>query len=443
MKFCPSCGTEYPTNTSVCKHDQEVLRQKTGDRDSLVGIVIKGAYRIDERIAAGGMSNIYRGTQLVIDRPVAIKVLLPNLQPDATFVRRFFREARLLGNLTHPNIVGMIDCGQLEQGTVFLVTEYLKGKTLLEVIKPKKGLSFAQTVCVMRDVCAAVSEAHAHRVVHRDIKPSNIFILKTAASYLQAKVLDFGIAKSLENHAVELTRAGAIVGTPGYMAPEQIKAAGTIDHRADVYALGALLYLMAGGKSAFVGKNNQERLAKQLTEDPQPLELEALGKPQELWAVILKAMQRDPGRRYQTVKEMFEALEHCVGSVQKARPAISAEDPTLFQEAYSGDASKAEKKAKPAKGKADKDAQSLPTDQGVLAKRLKRWRNAARVASVFALLAFGVAGLASWRLLAVGDPWVASATSTLQQWLGGTRANDEATDTPTHAVTEPHGTTRK
>lgn len=397
MMECPKCGSQYPKGSRVCSNDKAVLRPLKGAIDPLVGQVLKDVYRLEERIGSGGMSTIYRGTQVMIDRPVAVKVLLPHLQPDTTFVKRFFREAHLLGRLSHPNIVSIYDAGQTDDGLVYLVTEFLEGAVLSRVIPPRVGLPFREILDVMRAVCSAVAEAHAHQVIHRDLKPSNVFVLKTEGRSRQVKVLDFGIAKSLESHAAELTKAGAFVGTPGYMAPEQVKTYSTIDHRADIYALGALLYLMAAGQPAFNAEGSTERVRQQLEGRVAPVDFASLGKPQELSAVIHKALQVDPEQRYASALEFMDALEHCAdryGS-RGARAAIGEMDPTMQDAAYS-----AERIAlwKPSERDASRGSleKTKPIDLPV---QLRRERRLNRVMLVALTVALGGASFLLYRVV--------------------------------------------
>lgn len=335
LMSCPQCDRRYPAGTHLCPEDKALLRP-TQKEDPLLGTTLKDAYRVEERIGTGGMATVYRATQLVIDRPVAIKVLLRHLQPDDTFVQRFFREARILGQLNHPNIVSIHDAGQTQEGLVYLVTEFLSGTTLGRIIPPGKGLEYREILDIMRDLCGAVADAHTHDVVHRDLKPSNVFVLNTETRRRRVKVLDFGIAKSLELHAEELTRAGAFVGTPGYMAPEQIKITSPVDHRADVYALGAILYLIAAGKPAFGADKPTERVRQQLDAKLDPVDFAALGKPPQLGAVINKALQTDPEHRFASALDLLDALEHC-GDAAGRHSATVDPDATLQDTSYSAD----------------------------------------------------------------------------------------------------------
>src|ERR1043166_4949799 len=191
MKTCPKCGVEYPDATTLCPADGEALEK---DPDALVGATLAGKYRIDARLNEGGMGTVYRGTHVLMDKTVAIKVLRPSLAADEKIVARFAREARAASRISHPNALTVTDFGEDENGIVFLVMEYLSGKTLKHVIREEGPLPLARTVDVMRQVGDALQEAHSQNVVHRDLKSDNIMLLSTAIGD-HAKVLDFGIAK--------------------------------------------------------------------------------------------------------------------------------------------------------------------------------------------------------------------------------------------------------
>src|ERR1043166_8200366 len=191
MKKCPRCGVEYPDANTLCPADGIAL-ETTGD--SLIGSVLSGKYRIDERLNEGGMGTVYRGTHVLMDKTVAIKVLRPSLAADEKIVARFSREARAASRISHPNALSVTDFGEDENGIDFLVMEYLSGKTLKQVIRGGGPMALARTVEIMRQVGDALQEAHSQNVVHRDLKSDNIMLLSTSSGD-HAKVLDFGIAK--------------------------------------------------------------------------------------------------------------------------------------------------------------------------------------------------------------------------------------------------------
>ncbi|MDQ3173507.1 MAG: serine/threonine protein kinase, partial [Acidobacteriota bacterium] len=216
MKTCPNCGAEYPDTTTLCPSDGVAL-EKTGD--SLLGQVLAGKYRMEERLNQGGMGAVYRGTHVLMDKTVAVKVLRPALAADEKIVARFSREARAASRISHPHAVSVTDFGESEDGVVFLVMEYLDGKTLKEIIRAAGPMPLPRVVEIIRQVGGALDAAHEQGVVHRDLK-SEIIMLLNSAGPDYAKVLDFGIAKIKESTGAYdpgLTAPDLVIGTPQYM----------------------------------------------------------------------------------------------------------------------------------------------------------------------------------------------------------------------------------
>ncbi|MEO1088070.1 MAG: serine/threonine-protein kinase, partial [Acidobacteriota bacterium] len=233
MKYCPLCGKEYADGTH-CDHDGAVLIRTQPGTELMIGQVLKGSYRIVEQIGQGGMAAVFRGVQMPLERDVAIKVLLPTLQSTPSMIQRFFQEAKLLCHLNHPNVVQIIDFGNTESGLVFMVMEFLRGHTLLERV-PAGGLGVGQTVSAMRQICDGVGAAHRKGLVHRDLKPENVYVVSAPGERDQVKILDFGIARAVETtqQQTRLTQTGVVMGTPGFLAPEQIGGAAEADARSD------------------------------------------------------------------------------------------------------------------------------------------------------------------------------------------------------------------
>src|SRR4026208_1450259 len=252
MKKCPKCGNEYPDTTPLCPSDGVGL-EKTGD--SLLGQILADKYRIDERLNEGGMGTVYRGTHVLMDKTVAIKVLRPSLAADEKIVARFSREARAASRISHPNAISVTDFGEDESGLVFLVMEYLSGRTLKHVIREEGPLPLARVVDITRQIGDALNAAHSQGVVHRDLKSDNIMLVDTMTGD-HAKVLDFGIAKINEPDGKMdsgLTAPNLVIGTPQYMSPEQCSHEGEIDARSDIYSLGVILFEMLVGHVPFSG----------------------------------------------------------------------------------------------------------------------------------------------------------------------------------------------
>ena len=232
MKTCPKCGVEYPDATTLCPADGVALEK---DPDALVGTTLAGKYRIDARLNEGGMGTVYRGCHILMDKTVAIKVLRPSLAADEKIVARFSREARAASRISHPNALSVTDFGEDESGHVFLVMEYLSGKTLKQAIRDDGPLALARVVDITRQIGEALNAAHQQGVVHRDLKSDNIMLLDTMTGD-HAKVLDFGIAKINEPDGTvdtSLTAPNLVIGTPQYMSPEQCSQDAEIDSRSD------------------------------------------------------------------------------------------------------------------------------------------------------------------------------------------------------------------
>ncbi|MEW6734208.1 MAG: ABC transporter substrate-binding protein [Acidobacteriota bacterium] len=318
IRYCPMCSREYSQET-VCVDDGTLLIIKSPQQDPVLGQLLKGTYQVEEKIGEGGMGSVYRATQQPLGRSVAVKTILSTHQSSPDLVKRFFREAKMLSQFNHPNIVGIIDFGHTETGFIYMVMEYLTGNTLDKIVPPSMGLSFQTIVNLMEQICAGVGAAHLNNMVHRDLKPSNIFLAKISGADDVVKILDFGIAKAAEEKT-QLTQNGMVVGSPGYISPEQITASSEPDARSDIYALGAILYFMIAGQPAYRGNSTQSILTKQLIEPPEAINFDQINKPEAavLMPIILKAMHQEPSQRYQTTVEFMDALYNVCGISDRA-----------------------------------------------------------------------------------------------------------------------------
>ena len=321
MKKCPKCGEEYPDSTTLCPSDGTGL-EKTGD--SLLGQTLAGKYRIDERLNEGGMGTVYRGTHVLMDKTVAIKVLRASLAADEKIVARFSREARAASRISHPHALSVTDFGEAENGVVFLVMEFLSGNTLKEIIRQEGPMPLARVVEIIRQVGAALDAAHEQGVVHRDLKSENIMLLGSGGPDY-AKVLDFGIAKIKEHdgdYDPGLTAPDLVIGTPQYMSPEQCSQSPDIDARSDVYSLGVIIFEMLVGHVPFTGPSPTAIMMKHLQEPAPSVLAERNDLPAAVGRVISRAMAKRPEDRYQTVGALVEDLTIAGGLEVTAGPPV-------------------------------------------------------------------------------------------------------------------------
>jgi len=317
MLQCPRCGRTFPDDVHVCPDDFTPLQADATVSDvpvdPLIGRLFDGKYRLDERLGGGGMGTVYRATHLLIDRPVAVKVLSQRFVGDETAQQRFRREARASGRMQHPNAVTVNDFGATEDGWLYIVMELLEGQTLRDLLVREAPLDPARVVSFMMQICAAVGAAHDAGLIHRDLKPANIFIEQRPNLAAVVKVLDFGVAKFVvEEHDDDyntLTQVGAIIGTPRYMSPEQCSGAAPLTPASDVYSLGIILYEMLTGAVPFSSDTPLAVALKQVSEPPvAPREI-IPAIPAELERVVLHALAKEPRARPADANELRLELQ--------------------------------------------------------------------------------------------------------------------------------------
>jgi eukaryotic-like serine/threonine-protein kinase len=321
MGPCPGCGRPNPPEARFCSGCGHPLVQGEdrggGVADPLIGRVLADRYRIESLLGRGGMGVVYKVEHVQIGKLMAMKLLHGELARQRAVLKRFRREAEAASKLSHPNTVQIFDFGRAE-GLTYLVMEYVDGDDMGQVIKQAGTLDFARAARLCAQVCASVAEAHDHGIVHRDVKPENIMVTQTRAEPDFIKVLDFGLAKLREGGEqanITVTGAGHIVGTPYYMAPEQIRGE-DVDPRTDVYAIGAVLYRALTGKPPYWAPSPMGVLTKHLTEPlVPPSERVDARLPAEADAIVMRAMQKDASQRHASATELREELLHYLRAV--------------------------------------------------------------------------------------------------------------------------------
>jgi serine/threonine-protein kinase len=333
MRICPECGRNYSDDAVVCAFDGTPLSTGTTQSweqnrgaDPAVGDVI-GAYKILEKIGEGGMGVIYKAQHVRLGRHVALKVLKSKLVARSDVVNRFFKEARAVNEIKHPNIVDIYDFVEVadqDPPLVYMVMELLAGENVSQRIRRLGPLKNDQVTIISGQIADALNAVHRVKILHRDLKPENVFLLQTKDSSLKLKLLDFGIARTFgsERPSGVVTGPGSAVGTPEYMSPEQILEK-ELDERSDIYSLGVLLYAMLTGGPPFSARSYGEVMVKQVNEEPEPIESR---RPEgdispALIELVMKCLKKDPDRRFQSMTEVQEALK---------RLGYFGQDATLF-----------------------------------------------------------------------------------------------------------------
>jgi hypothetical protein len=276
-----------------------------------------GSYKLVARLGEGGMGQVYRASHPDPSKKPAVKVLLPHLCEKPQVIGRFFNEAKAATRIQHPGIVEIYDYGTTEDGGAYIAMELLEGQSLAERIAAGK-MEIPLVLEIAGQIAGALEAAHGEGIIHRDLKPDNLFLVADPSLPLglRVKILDFGIAKLTEGSEVEATRAGMMMGTPRYMAPEQSRGAGSVDRTADLYALGCIVFEMLTGRPPFAGDTPGEMIAQHLIEDAPPLPTEF---PKPIADAVMKALQKTPAQRWQFAVDFAKALGAPPASFAAAR----------------------------------------------------------------------------------------------------------------------------
>jgi len=271
---------------------------------------IGNRYAVERALGAGSMGVVYLAHDRVLERKVAIKVLRDHLAKDEVYVERMMREARAVAKIKSPHVAAVLDVGTLERGAPYIVMEHLDGMDLAELLSVRGRLEPDEVIAIVTQACGALAEAHPAGIVHRDLKPENLFLARQSDGRVIVKVLDFGIAGEAHRvpGALALTGPNMTLGSPNYMAPEQIEASPDLDARADLWALGAILYEAVAGRAPFEGDVTHQVFHRVLMTEPAPLREARPDVPMAFEAVVLRCLQKDPRARYAGVPHLAQAL---------------------------------------------------------------------------------------------------------------------------------------
>jgi len=310
-KRCPSCERLFETSVGdFCAHDGTELVKVTTD-DPNIGRLVDGRFRVQERLGSGGMGVVYAAEQASVGRRVAVKLIRADRAHKQDAFERFVRECRAVSKLSSPHTVWVVDAGVQEDGSAYLVMEYLKGETLRALLKRGGPLSVEVSTAYLRDIAASLSEAHALGIVHRDLKPSNVFVAELPDGNTVTKLLDFGIAVLDDpEDGQQLTSSSEIPGTPAYVAPERVTGE-AFDARSDVYALGVVWYEMLTGETPFEGETAWDMLRAHVDQEP-PLLSEVrpgLAMPPALEELLYRCLSKSPRGRPRDASELLRLLQ--------------------------------------------------------------------------------------------------------------------------------------
>lgn len=351
-----------------------------------LGEVVTDKYRVDSVLGHGGMGVVLAAHDLSLDRTVALKLTAG--PDDEQAVARFLREARVVARLESEHVVKILDTGRLKSGAPFIVMEYLEGETLAQILDRRERLPPELLVDYVLEACDAIAEAHSLGIVHRDLKPSNVFLAKRADGSERVKVIDFGISKTLDQ--TTLTHSAAFLGTPQYVAPEQIESARAVDRRADIWALGVILYEGLSGRRPFSGATLSEVCMNILGGHPAPLHAAGVPVPRALAESVERCLAKRPGDRPQTVLELTTSLAPFASSRGRAvlsrierlesRASVPSAEPTWAP-------------AADAAGSSQQTERSWESANRSNAGRLARWPASAGLALAVLLI---FSGLYAW-----------------------------------------------
>jgi eukaryotic-like serine/threonine-protein kinase len=290
--------------------------------------ILNGAFQIQQKIGSGGMGAVYKAYQPEMNRLVAVKILHPKLADRKDLVSRFGREARALSQLSHPNTVRVFHFGELEDGPLYIIMEFLEGRNLNQTVRVEGPLTTERALPILIQACGALDEAHKAGIIHRDLKPENIFLVQNAVHRDFPKLLDFGLAKvgeqQLRPGSVVLTQEGMVFGTPEFMSPEQAQGK-TLTATSDVYSLAVILYEVLTGKLPFDAKNAMEYIQHHVTGKPIPLNQRVPGKafPPLLEQIVHRALAKRPEDRFASAADFGTSLQWVLNGASQLPPHLA------------------------------------------------------------------------------------------------------------------------
>lgn len=305
MKACVKCGKEFvDTELLVCPDDNITLVNL--QKDLKPGTILGDRYEVIDVIAGGGMGKVYKAKHRFIDKIVAIKTVLPNAVMSGAVLKRFQQEGDAISKLSHPNLLAVTDFFVSDDAQPYLVTDYLEGRSLQELVDSEGRLVEARALAIFRQICSGLKHAHSHGIIHRDLKPANVMLVAQDDDPEVVKIIDFGIAKVITENSKRtvLTETGDVFGSPAYMSPEQCRGK-PLDARSDIYALGCILFMMLAGKPPFTGTDDVDFMYKHVHEAPPAV---SGSFSAYVAAAIGKMLQKEPENRFASVAEVVEAL---------------------------------------------------------------------------------------------------------------------------------------
>ncbi len=372
---CPKCGVELPFEAEFCHLDGTPLDTDGEDDgaeepDPYLGKVLFDQFEVREILGSGGMGTVYKAIQREIDRPVAVKVLHPEMIRDPDVVHRFKREARLASRIENPHLATVHSFGELPDGNLCLVMEYLDGRHLAEVLRESGPMSLTRVVHLLGQVGDVLGDAHALGIVHRDLKPENVMVVRRRGDPDFVKVLDFGIARQIDTHS-HATQHGLVFGTARYISPEGARGE-TATSRSDVYSLGVMAYELLGGEPPFVAAGAMQLLLMHVQDEPPPLRSKAAarGLPEAVLALIHRCLSKDPEQRPADGRAFAAALRAAAGTAAPASAGpveAEVEPPPLHEDAPDDDVYDVHGRPTsrpPGRLSSPSDAPSLPVSAG-------------------------------------------------------------------------------